>query len=206
MIAIVDYGVGNLRSVENAFTHIGESVCTTSDPEILLQADGVVLPGVGAFGDAMQQLKIRNLIHPIKQYAKDGRPLLGICLGMQMLFEMSEEHGEHVGLGLLSGHVTKMQGHYKIPHVGWNQLQMKQEHAVGKGVSTGDYVYFVHSYYVVPSNPQVVLASTDYHQAIPAIVVQNRIFGMQFHPERSSTTGLQLLKNFAQYSATLDRR
>ncbi|MCI0182736.1 imidazole glycerol phosphate synthase subunit HisH [Sulfoacidibacillus ferrooxidans] len=199
MIAIVDYGVGNLRSVGQAFTHLGVDVIATDDASVLLRADGVVLPGVGAFGDAMNQLRVRELITPIKQYAAEGKPLLGICLGMQMLFDTSEEHGEHAGLGLISGSIKRMQGTHKIPHVGWNQLEKSREHPLVKDIKMGDSVYFVHSYYAIPDHQQVVVASVDYYQEIPAIVVQDQVIGMQFHPEKSSTVGLQLLSNFIAF-------
>ncbi|PWI57633.1 imidazole glycerol phosphate synthase subunit HisH [Sulfoacidibacillus thermotolerans] len=198
MIAIVDYGLGNLRSVENAFHYLQVPVYTTSDASEMERADGVILPGVGAFGDAMEQLHRRDLVKPLQQYARSGKPLLGICLGMQLLFEVSDEHGEHEGLGLLAGRVTRMQGDYKIPHVGWNQLQLHAQHPLVTHIQTGDYVYFVHSYYVVPQNKEMMIATADYHQAVPAIVASQQVYGMQFHPERSSKIGLQLLRNFAQ--------
>ncbi len=202
MIAIIDYGVGNLLSVAKALEHIGSEALITSRIEELLEADGVILPGVGAFGDAMVSLRRLELLAPLKAYAKTGKPLLGICLGMQLLFSVSEEHGDHVGLGLIPGHVIRMRGDYKIPQVGWNQLQFERQHPLVAGVEAGEFTYFVHSYLVTPIDPSVIVATTDYHQAIPAIVVKDNIVGMQFHPEKSSTTGLKLLSNFVSWSST----
>ena len=202
MIAIIDYGVGNLLSVAKALEHIGSEALITSRKEEFLEADGVILPGVGAFGDAMVSLRRLELLAPLKAYAKTGKPLLGICLGMQLLFSVSEEHGDHVGLGLIPGHVIRMRGDYKIPQVGWNQLQFERQHPLVAGVEAGEFTYFVHSYLVTPIDPSVIVATTDYHQAIPAIVVKDNIVGMQFHPEKSSTTGLKLLSNFVSWSST----
>ena len=149
----------------------------------------------------MVSLRRLELLAPLKTYAKTGKPLLGICLGMQLLFSVSEEHGDHVGLGLIPGHVIRMRGDYKIPQVGWNQLQFERQHPLVAGVESGEFTYFVHSYLVAPIDPSVIVATTDYHQAIPAIVVKDNIVGMQFHPEKSSTTGLKLLSNFVSWSS-----
>ena len=200
MIAIIDYGVGNLLSVAKALERIGSEALITSRKEDFLEADGVILPGVGAFGDAMISLRKLELLAALKAYAKTGKPLLGICLGMQLLFSVSEEHGDHVGLGLIPGHVIRMRGDYKIPQVGWNQLQFESKHPLVAGVEAGEFTYFVHSYLVAPIDPSVIVATTDYHQTIPAIVVKGNIVGMQFHPEKSSTTGLKLLSNFVSWS------
>lgn len=196
MIAILDYGVGNLRSVQKALERLGHDAVVTSNPEALPRMDGILLPGVGAFGDAMVSLRRLSLLGAIKDFARSGKPLLGICLGMQLLFSVSEEHGNHVGLGLIPGHVRKMRGDYKIPHVGWNQLHMRAQHPLLDGIESGEYAYFVHSYYVDPMDAGIVIATTDYHAEIPAIVTYQNIYGMQFHPEKSSETGLQLLHNF----------
>lgn len=198
MIMIVDYGVGNLRSVQKAFEKINCAAHITSDPNEIMQADGLVLPGVGAFGDAMVSLRRMGMLDAIKRYAKLKRPLLGICLGMQLLFSISEEHGHHIGLGIIPGHVVKMHGNFKIPQVGWNQLQFKVDHALFEGLTLGDYAYFVHSYYVQPIDSNAVVATVDYYGDIPAIVVQDHVYGMQFHPEKSSTAGIQLLHNFSK--------
>ncbi|UOF91342.1 imidazole glycerol phosphate synthase subunit HisH [Fodinisporobacter ferrooxydans] len=198
MIAIIDYGVGNLRSVEKAFLNVGYEAVVTNKKEDILQADGVVLPGVGAFGDAMENIRQAGLLEPIRAVVKDGTPFLGICLGMQLLFATSEEHGLHEGLNFIPGHVRRFQGDFKIPQVGWNQLQFKREHPILDGVTEGSHVYFVHSYYVDPQDSAVVLASTDYFQDVPAIVAKDNVIGIQFHPEKSSHIGLRLLANFGK--------
>ncbi len=199
MIAIVDYGMGNLLSVAKALEHIGSEPIVTDKSEQLAVADGVILPGVGAFGDAMDNLRELGLIAPLLAYVEAGKPLLGICLGMQLLFSVSEEHGEHVGLDLIPGRVVRMQGDYKIPQVGWNQLQFRRDHPVTIELESGEFAYFVHSYLAVPSDPGVVVASADYHQDVPAIVAKGNVIGMQFHPEKSSHTGLRLLAGFVKW-------
>ncbi|MDB5085593.1 MAG: imidazole glycerol phosphate synthase, glutamine amidotransferase subunit [Bacilli bacterium] len=201
MIAIVDYGVGNLRSVHKALQTVGFEAMVTSDPEQVLAADGVVLPGVGAFGDAMFYLKQSGLLDSIRRVAKEGKPFLGICLGMQLLFSTSEEHGQHVGLNLIPGHVKRFKGDFKIPQIGWNTLKLERPSALTAGVARGDLVYFVHSYYVDPLDRGVIVATTDYHGDVPAMVQKDNIMGIQFHPEKSSRTGLQMLRNFGELVA-----
>jgi glutamine amidotransferase len=198
MIAIIDYGMGNLRSVQKAIEKVGYQAIVTSDPEEVKRASGVILPGVGAFGDAMYNLKHLGMIDAIKKVVKEGTPFLGICLGMQLLFSTSEEHGMHVGLNLIPGHVRRFKGNFKIPHMGWNSLTLHAQSPILEHVKNGDYVYFVHSYYVEPMDRQVILASADYHGDVPAIVQKNNVFGIQFHPEKSSSAGLQMLTNFAK--------
>jgi glutamine amidotransferase len=198
MIAIIDYGMGNLRSVQKAIERLGYEAVVTSDPETVKRAEGVILPGVGAFGDAMDNLKQLGMIEAIKQVTEEGTPFLGICLGMQLLFSTSDEHGMHAGLDLIPGHVRRFQGDFKIPHMGWNSLTLHTPSPILEQVKNGDYVYFVHSYYVDPADRRVVIASTDYHGEVPAMVQQNNIFGIQFHPEKSSDVGMQMLKNFAR--------
>lgn len=197
MIAIVDYGVGNLRSVQKALAWVGAEAAVTADPAVLRASDGVILPGVGAFGDAMVGLRRLDLLPAIKEYARSKRPLLGICLGMQLLFSVSEEHGNHVGIGLLPGHVRRMRGDYKIPHVGWNALSPRAEHPLISGLAGGEYAYFVHSYFVDPLDRRAIVATTDYHGEIPAVVANGNVMGVQFHPEKSSSAGLAILRNFA---------
>jgi len=197
MITILDYGVGNLRSVQKAFTTLGYASQIVTHASELDAATGLVLPGVGAFGDAMVSLRRQEFLQPLRDFAKSGRPLLGICLGMQLLFSVSEEHGEHEGLGLVPGAVRRMRGDYKIPHVGWNQLTIEQSHPLLAGIQAGDFAYFVHSYFVEPLAPQAVLATTDYHQSVPAAIAMGNVMGLQFHPEKSSQTGLRILANFA---------
>jgi len=199
MIAIIDYGMGNLRSVEKALASLGAEVVVTADPTLIKNAAGVVLPGVGAFGDAMANLERLGFVAAIRDYVATGRPFLGICLGMQLLFSSSDEHGFHTGLDLIPGHVRYFAGDYKIPHIGWNDMTVLQpEHPVLHGVATGDYVYWVHSLVVEPAERSVLLATTTYHREVAGIVGQDNVFGMQFHPEKSSRVGLQLLSNFVQ--------
>jgi imidazole glycerol-phosphate synthase subunit HisH len=197
MIGIIDYGMGNLYSLSKALERLGYAYEFVSRPERLNDFAGVILPGVGAFGDAMTNIRRLGLEEGIRTYAASGRPVLGICLGMQLLFEKSEEHGTHAGLSLLGGEAVRFRGDYKVPHMGWNQLQVKQEHPLLEGVNSGDYVYFVHSYHVRVSDPAVLLATSDYHQDVTAIVGRDNVFGMQFHPEKSGDTGMRLLRNFA---------
>jgi glutamine amidotransferase len=195
MIAVIDYGMGNLYSVRRALDRMGHPSGIVSDADGVRQADGLILPGVGAFGDAMRELKKRDLETAIKEAAME-KPLLGICLGMQLLFTSSDEHGYHQGLNLLPGHVKRLEGDVNIPHMGWNELYFQSPHPLLTGVKEG-FVYFVHSYYVVPDNREDILAVTDYHQTVTAIVGRHHLFGMQFHPEKSGNVGLQLLANFA---------
>jgi glutamine amidotransferase len=197
VIAIIDYGMGNLHSVSKAIERLGHEYTFVSTAEELLAADGAILPGVGAFGDAMENLHKLNLVESIRQFAASGKPLLGICLGMQLLFESSTEHGEHEGIGLLPGTVLRFEGDYKIPHMGWNKLKFLQENPIFSDVEEG-YVYFVHSYFLQPAetNRSVLVATTDYYQEVPAITGRDNVYGMQFHPEKSGTVGMKLLENF----------
>ena len=192
MLGIVDYGMGNLFSVSKALERLGADYFISGDTAALLEADALILPGVGAFRDAMERLPAKA----IKEFAATGKPLLGICLGMQLLFEKSEENGITEGLGLLPGVVQRFPGQsYKVPHMGWNRLEFIESSPLLKNLQE-DYVYFVHSYYVEPS--AVTLAKVDYHEQVSAIVGQENIFGMQFHPEKSSKLGMALLKNFLE--------
>lgn len=201
MIGIVDYGMGNLHSVSKALERIGLPYLISEDIEELSKTDGLLLPGVGAFPDAMEILNETGKSEFLKQWAADEKPLMGICLGMQLLFEESEEHRQTLGLGLLPGKVIKFSGvtsegeSYKIPHMGWNQLQFHKDHAILHEVEPG-YVYFVHSYAVQTEDQDILLATSDYHQDVPAIVGRGSVVGTQFHPEKSSQVGMELLKNF----------
>jgi glutamine amidotransferase len=195
VIAIIDYGMGNLHSVSKAVERLGCEMIVTSNPEQILASDGAILPGVGAFGDAMANLRETGLADTVKAYAASGKPLLGICLGMQLLFTESEEHGTHRGLGLLPGRVVRFQGNYKIPHMGWNELSVVQPSPLFEGVEPG-HVYFVHSYHALPENESDLLAVADYHQPVTAIVGRGSLFGMQFHPEKSGALGMALLQRF----------
>jgi glutamine amidotransferase len=205
MIAIVDYGVGNLRSVQKALERAGATAVVSGDPAALDAARGVVLPGVGAFGDGMANLRARQLVAPILRQVAQAKPFLGICLGMQLLFDESEEMGLHRGLGLLPGRVVRFaEDDLKVPHVGWNQLRIPP-HALGSaggrlldGIASGAYAYFVHSYYVAPAGPDDVLATADYGVEFAAVVGRDRVWGAQFHPEKSQEIGLRLLANFVR--------
>jgi glutamine amidotransferase len=197
MIAIIDYGMGNIYSLEKALERLGHEVIITSDPGELRRADALILPGVGAFGNAMRELEARELADIIKAEATRGKPILGICLGMQLLFTSSDEHGYHQGLNLLPGHVVRFEGDYPIPHMGWNWLTFRHPHKLFRGLSEG-HVYFVHSYHVRAANEEDVIAVTDYHQPVTAIAARGNIIGMQFHPEKSGELGLALLDRFGR--------
>ncbi|MFC4775691.1 imidazole glycerol phosphate synthase subunit HisH [Paenibacillus sp. GCM10023252] len=196
MIAIIDYGMGNLHSVSKAVERLGCEAVVTDDPRVILEADGAILPGVGAFGDAMDNLRQTELDEVTKAYAASGKPLLGICLGMQLLFSESEEHGRHEGLSLLEGKVVRFQGDFKVPHMGWNKLRVEQAASpIFSGLEEG-HVYFVHSYHAKPEQSSDLLATTDYNGQVTAIVGRGNVYGMQFHPEKSGDLGMQLLGNF----------
>jgi glutamine amidotransferase len=198
MITIVDYGVGNLRSVQKALERVGATAAVSGDPADLDAARGVVLPGVGAFGDAMDSLRARGLVEPLLKQVKQRKPLLGICLGMQLLFEESEEMGRHPGLGLLPGRVVRFPaGELKVPHVGWNRLDSPRGDLLD-GVADGAYAYFVHSYHVLPEGKTGVLATTEYGVEFASVVGRDRLWGAQFHPEKSQEIGLRMLKNYAR--------
>jgi glutamine amidotransferase len=200
MIAIVDYGMGNLRSVEKAIARTGAAVRVTSDPRQIGEARGVVLPGVGAFGACMENLASRGLVEPVRDAVASGKPFLGICLGLQLLFEESEEFGPVRGLGILPGRVVRFGGSaldgLKIPQMGWNRLKIRRSGGELAGIDEGAYVYFVHSYYVVPSQPDLIAATTDYGVEFAAAIAWENVFACQFHPEKSQGVGLRLLANF----------
>lgn len=198
MLAIIDYGMGNLRSAQKGLEKVGEEVVVTSQPEGLAQAQGLVLPGVGAFGDAWQALVKTGLASAISQAVAAGKPLLGICLGLQLLFTTSEEGGLHPGLNFIPGRVVSLPPGVKIPHMGWNQIEISFPHPLLKGIDSGENFYFVHSYYVAPENPGVILAYTTYGERFAAVVGKGNIYGVQFHPEKSSQAGLRILKNFGE--------
>lgn len=198
MIGIVDYGRGNLRSVEKGLEKVGFPAKVMVDPGELSEMRGVILPGVGAFADAMQALNQGGWINPLLDFARSGAPFLGICLGMQLLFEIGEEHGEHRGLGLLQGRVVHFPQGRKIPHMGWNTVCIEQRSPLWEGIPDESYFYFVHSYYAVAKNPQQVIGSTEYGIRFPCFVGQGNVWGAQFHPEKSSPWGLKLLENFGR--------
>lgn len=198
-ITMIDYGASNIRSALKAFEHLGADVLLTGDPADVLQADKLVLPGVGAFGSGMKAVRELDLEPAIKERVAAGVPLLGICVGMQFLFESSDEMGNHTGLGLVPGDVTRFELEdpaNKIPHMGWNQIKHDEQHWLMAGVPTGSYVYFVHSYYCRPTNPANTIARTDYEKDFCAVVARENVFGIQFHPEKSQKHGLQILRNY----------
>ena len=201
MVAIVDYGVGNLFSLTSSLKAIGANVTVTNDSEVLKRADNIILPGVGAFEDAAKKLRDSGLDKVIIDLANKGKPLMGICLGMQMLFEKSYEYGEHRGLGLIKGSVVPMKNvipnELKIPHIGWNPLIFKKHSPLFASVKNGDCVYFVHSYYATDCDDSVI-AIAEYGKELTAAVASNNVFGCQFHPEKSGKVGLEILKAFTQ--------
>ncbi|MCH5585346.1 imidazole glycerol phosphate synthase subunit HisH [Shimazuella sp. AN120528] len=197
MIAIIDYGMGNLFSLSQALQRLDHEYVITDDMDTIQQADKLILPGVGAFGDAMEELSKRKLTNLIVEEAIQGKPLLGICLGMQLLFTSSDEHGYYSGLNLLSGQVEKLNMDLPIPHMGWNWLSFRHPHPLFRSLEEG-HVYFVHSYHVKATNSEDVIATTDYSEDITAIVARKNVIGMQFHPEKSGQLGMQLLHQFAE--------
>ena len=201
MVAIVDYGVGNLFSLQSSFAAIGADVAVTADPEVLKAADRIILPGVGAFEDAAEKLRSSGLDVVIKELAAAGKPLMGICLGMQMLFENSYEYGCHKGLGLLKGSVRPIRdvipADYKIPHIGWNGLIFKKDSPLFSHIKEGDCVYFVHSFYATGCDDSVI-ATAEYGAELTAAVACGNVMGCQFHPEKSGTVGLNILKAFVE--------
>lgn len=200
MIGIIDYDAGNLRSVSKALEELGETPVITRDRELLLKADKVILPGVGSFGDAMEKLNQYGLTEVIQEIAASGKPFLGICLGLQLLFESSEESPGVKGLGLLKGQILRIPDApgLKIPHMGWNSLDITEGARLFNGIENGAYVYFVHSYYCKAEDESIVAASAEYGAHIHASVEQDNVFACQFHPEKSGSVGLQILKNFIE--------
>ena len=223
MVCIIDYGIGNLRSMEKALEAVGAEVIRSDRPEDIAQADRVVLPGVGAFGACADEIRNRNLVPSIQRTIDSGKPFLGVCVGMQLLFDVSEEMGLHKGLGVMPGRVVRFKHSYaaalspagferedpvgspvlatgkglKIPHMGWNTAEPTRSSPLLAGLKSPAYFYFVHSYHAVASNPGDVLANTEYGTLFPSIVQRNNVFGVQFHPEKSHDNGLRVLKNFA---------
>ena len=201
MLHIVDYGMGNLRSVQKAFEKLGVEAVITTNPRDLAAADHVVLPGVGAFRDAIAELKRLDFVPAIRDAVASGKPFLGICLGLQLLFDVSYEDGEHEGLGVVPGKVVRFtpQPGLKVPHMGWNSLNLQQPlHPVLTGIAPGSHVYFVHSYYVVPTDASVIAATSNHGSEFVAMIAKGNLAATQFHPEKSQKIGLHLLKNFAE--------
>lgn len=198
MIAIIDYGMGNLRSVQKGFEQVGVTAEIVQQPEELKKFEGLVLPGVGAFKDAMDNLQEAGMIEAIHESIKEGKPFLGICLGFQLLFETSEEWGLNSGLGLFPGQVRRFDDTLKVPHMGWNQIEIQKESPILRGIPNGSSFYFVHSYYAAPGDKEVITTLTDNGIKFTSIVDRDNVFGIQFHPEKSSTLGLKILENFGR--------
>lgn len=198
MIAIIDYQMGNLRSVQKAFEKAGFEATITSNPQTVAAAEKVVLPGVGAFEDAIAELHRRDLVNPIKDVIQENKPFLGICLGLQLLFDISYEGGEFEGLGIIPGEVKRfdVQTGFKVPHMGWNQANIVRNAPILDGIEFGTHFYFVHSYYVAPTHADVIAITSDYDGEFCSMVWQNNLFATQFHPEKSQAAGIQILKNF----------
>ncbi len=199
MIAIIDYQMGNLRSVQKSLERVGEQPIITSSAAEIAKADKVILPGVGAFEDAIAELRRRDLVEPIKDAIGADKPFLGICLGLQLLFDVSYENGVHEGLGVLPGEVLRFDvpPEFKVPHMGWNALQIRRRPPMLEGIADGTHVYFVHSYYVKPRDPAVIATETDYGGPFCSMIWRGNLMATQFHPEKSQTNGLKLLQNFA---------
>lgn len=204
MIAIIDYGVGNIFSLESSFRYIGQKAVLTSNPAVIEQADKLILPGVGAFGDAAEKLRESGMAEVVLAEAAKGKPLLGICLGMQLLFEKSFEYGEHAGLSLIPGEIVTMEGvvpvDYKVPHIGWNELHFpknKEKSPIFKYLEEGDFVYFVHTYYGTNCEESTI-AVTEYGAELTAAVARDNVYGVQFHPEKSGETGMKILRAFCE--------
>ena len=202
MIAIIDYGVGNLFSLASSFSAIGAEAAVTADPAVIRAADRLILPGVGAFEDAARKLRESGMADIVKEEAARGKPIMGICLGMQMLFEKSLEYGEHEGLGLIKGSVKPIAGvipkELKVPHIGWNALHFTRSHALFKYLKEGDFVYFVHSFYATDC-AQSVIATSEYGAPLTAAVADGNVMGCQFHPEKSGEVGLSILRAFCEW-------
>jgi len=197
MTAIIDYGMGNLRSVQAGLSYVDQESFITDDPKKVIEADGVVLPGVGAFGDAIKRLNDTGLGDAFREAVNLGKPCIGICLGLQLLFSESDEGGLYKGLDIVKGRVVRFTNQLKVPHMGWNQLDIKQkESPLFRDIPEGTYVYFVHSYYVAPDDSSVIAATTNYGIDFTSVIAKDNLFGTQFHPEKSQNLGLQILKNF----------
>jgi len=202
VLAIIDYQMGNLRSVQKALERVGHAATITSRPADIAQADKVILPGVGAFEDAIAELRRRDLVNPIKDAIAADKPFLGICLGLQLLFDIGYENGTHEGLGILPGETVRFDLpadiRLKVPHMGWNAINIKHRPPILAGLSEGTHVYFVHSYYVRPRDPSVIATETDYGGPFCSMIWRGNLFATQFHPEKSQSDGLRILRNFAE--------
>lgn len=200
MIAIADYGAGNLHSIRKALERQGLDVRITESPRLLDAAEALVVPGDGAFGPAIARLRRLGFADRIREYVQSGRPFLGVCLGMQLLFDESEEDGTHTGLGVLPGRVVRLPNAVKVPHMGWNQLRVTRPSPLLDGIDTGAYVYFVHSYHAVPREPAVIAATAEYGVTVAAVAGRDNLWATQFHPEKSGVVGIRMLANFARWA------
>lgn len=200
-LVIVDYEAGNLRSVARAVAHAGGQPLITSSARDVERAEALIVPGVGAAADTMANLRRHALVEPIREYVASGRPFLGVCMGQQALFEVSEEGGEHSCLGILAGRVVRLPPGLKVPHMGWNQVAIVRPHAIFDGIADGSYFYFVHSYYPRPDDPAVVIGETEYGVTFPSVVARDNMVATQFHPEKSGAVGLRMYENFLRIAA-----
>jgi len=201
-VVIVDFGAGNLHSVSRAVVNAGTRPLVTSNPSYLDDAEAVIVPGVGAAADTMSNLRASGFVEPIRDYIASGRPFLGVCMGQQALFEVSEEGGEHECLGILPGRVVRFSNGLKVPHMGWNQVRIVKQHPIFEGVDEGSYFYFVHSYYPQPADPDVVIGETEYGVTFASVIARDNIVATQFHPEKSGEAGLRMYANFLKIAAT----
>jgi len=201
-VVIVDFGAGNLHSVSRAVVNAGTRPLVTSNPSYLEDAEAVIVPGVGAAADTMSNLRASGFVEPIRDYIASGRPFLGVCMGQQALFEVSEEGGEHECLGILPGRVVRFSNGLKVPHMGWNQVRIVKQHPIFEGVDEGSYFYFVHSYYPQPADPDVVIGETEYGVTFASVIARDNIVATQFHPEKSGEAGLRMYANFLKIAAT----
>ena len=203
-LVIVDYGAGNLHSVARAVTHEGARPLITSSARYVAAADALILPGVGAAADTMRNLRQHGLVEPIREYVASGRPFLGVCMGQQALFDVSEEGGEHECLRILPGRVVRLPQGLKVPHMGWNQVRIVRPHPVFEGIPDGSYFYFVHSYYSRPDDPSIVVGETEYGVTFPSVFARNNVVATQFHPEKSGVMGLRIYRNFLRIAAAAE--
>jgi glutamine amidotransferase len=201
-VVVVDYGAGNLHSVSRAVVNAGTRPLVTSNPSYLDDAEAVIVPGVGAAADTMSNLRASGFVEPIRDYISSGRPFLGVCMGQQALFEVSEEGGEHECLGILPGRVVRFASELKVPHMGWNQVRIVKQHPIFEGVGDGSYFYFVHSYYPQPADPGVVIGETEYGVNFASVIARDNIVATQFHPEKSGEAGLRMYANFLRIATT----
>lgn len=206
MIAILDFGLGNLKSIQNGFLYLGHKTIITRDKKLIQEADSLILPGVGAFKDGMDRLKRFDLIPTIRDALSQKKPILGICLGLQLLFSEGEEFGRHIGLELLKGTIKSFTGSLKIPHMGWNTLRITRRIPLLDGIKDGDFFYFVHSFYAEPEEQGIVAGETEYGITFPSVIQKDNLMATQFHPEKSSDHGLRILDNFVKISAMTKAR